>query len=215
MFNTLKEMLTLREMTPQLELKELPYYMERLVFYSNETLSSEYNVLFKEKISARGVIVIAIKKDNSKAIIGKITLRPKDRKDGIYVFGELTFKQQLDIGENIPSNLMNKKVFQVDGVEILKELKRQGYGYLLYFILIRLGYIIICDNVQYLGGQALWKKIANEAKFNNYQVYVMDNGIFRKRNNKYVFYNGTNIQDSELWSNNYEKYHTLFVAVSN
>lgn len=208
-------MLELREMTPQLEPRELPYYMSKMPFYSVDTLKDEYDVLFNQKLSVRGQIVIAIKKDKSHAIIGKAANRPNDKKPGMYIYGRLEFKSGLDIGDNIPSTLISRPTLQIDGVEIFKDFKREGYGYLLYFTLIRHGYAIVCDNTQYLGGQALWKKIAREANFNNYKVYVMDNGIFRRDKGQYVFYDGSNIQDSQLWSNKYERYHTLFVAIGN
>lgn len=213
---TFREFLQINEMSPpQLEPRELPYLMTKMPFYSNDTLKDEFDILSNQAISARGKIIIAIKKDKTFAVIGKVARRPKDKKLGMYIYGRLEFKKPIDIGDSVPTLVQNnmKKVLQVDGVEIIKELKRQGYGYLLYFNLIKSGFILISDNVQYLGGQELWKKIAREAKFDKYKVYILDNGIFRKKDNEKVFYDGSNIKESELWSNQYEKYHTLFVAI--
>lgn len=197
---------------PLLEPKELPFFMSRMPFYSNDTLSDEYLILLKQKVSSRGTLIVAINKDKSTAIIGKVSKRSTDKKEGMYIYGRLEFKSQFDVHDKIiPTS--NGKILQVDGVEIIKELKRQGYGYLLYFNLIKSGYSVICDNTQYLGGKALWKKIANESKFNNYKVYVLDNGTLRKDLNGDLFhYDGSNIMDSDLWSNNYDKFHTLFLA---
>lgn len=215
MFNTFRDFLELREMSPpQYEDKELLYYMDKMDFYSNETLADDFISLLDEKMAAKGHIVVCIRKDRKSAIIGKRVLREHDKKLGIYVFGELEFKKP-DIGDNEPTNIKDSaKVLQVAGVEILRTLKRRGYGYLLYFTLIKSGYIIISDNVQYLGGKELWQKISRESKFSDYKVYVMDDGKYRRDNDRrLIYYNGSNIQDSELWSNRYEHYHTLFVAV--
>ena len=209
------EFLKLNEMSPpMLEPRELPHFMTKMPFYSNDTITDNYIVLHDQKISARGNIIIAIKKDKSSAFIGKTTKRPTDKKLGVYIYGRVEFKTPFDVHDKIIPTT-DGKILQIGGVEIIKELTRQGYGYLLYFNLIKAGYSIICDNTQYFGGQTLWKKIAKESKFNNYKVYVLDNGILRKdANGKLVYYDGSNIEDSDLWSNDYKKYHTLFLATT-
>ena len=60
-----KEFLRLDEMSPRLVDRELPYYMSKMPFYSIDTLNSEFDILINAKMSARGKIVVAIKKDKS------------------------------------------------------------------------------------------------------------------------------------------------------
>jgi len=208
------EFLKLNEMSPILEPKELPHFITKREFYSDDTIDRDFKILFDEKLSIRGNIVILIRNDNTSAVIGKRGLRPNDKKSGIFIFGQLEFKFPVNIHDTIIPKA-NPRILQVDGVEITREMKTKGYGYFLYFTLIKSGYSIISDNVQYLGGQALWKKIAKESKFNIYKVYVLDNGTLRKDGDgKLVYYDGSTIKDSNLWSTNNDKVHTLFLATT-
>ena len=59
------------------------------------------------------------------------------------------------------------------------------------------------------------KKIAQLSGVNNYQVYVLDNGAFRIHDGEYVLYDGSNIDDCELWSLDHTRYNTLFAAICN
>ena len=211
---TFLKLLESNEMSPVLEPKELPHFITKREFYSDDTIGRDFKILFDEKLSNRGNIVILLRNDDTSAVIGKRGIRPNDKKSGVFIFGQLEFKFPVNIHDTIIPKT-NPRLLQVDGVEISSGMKTKGYGYLLYFTLIKSGYSIISDNVQYLGGQALWKKIAKESKFNIYRVYVLDNGTLRKdTNGKLVYYDGSNIKDSDLWSTNNDKIHTLFLATT-
>lgn len=62
--------------------------------------------------------------------------------------------------------------------------------------------IIVSDNLQYVGGKALWKKLA-KTKPNNIKCLVYsekENGKVFENENGIINYNGSNINDSEIWS---------------
>jgi hypothetical protein len=105
---------------------------------------------------------------------------------------------------------------QVDSVEMSKDKKRKGFGYLLYLSLVKKGITLISDNFQYLGGQALWKKMARLSGV-DYTVYLIDDGEVRTGpDGKPLEYNGSNIDDDAIWAEqpSIKKHFTLLVAKS-
>lgn len=191
--------------TPQLEPIDLPHFMHRQ-FHSNRSINSLYNML--KPISN---YCVGISKDNSYAFIGELGIRQEDQVAGAYIYGHIEFKDQLNVSSTIHVDY-GDKVLQVDGVEIVKEYKNRGIGYYLYLTLIHNEYTIICDNLQYLGGQAIWKKIASQSINNQYNVYIIDDEELLMKNGQPVKYDGSNIDDCEIWSTCKDKVYTLLVA---
>jgi hypothetical protein len=214
MSNIFELLQQLNEMSPQIELKELPHFMTKFPFYSETTIKDDFIILEEITNFENESLVVAIAKDKSKAIIGKWDIRSHDNKPGISFFGRLLFKDQLDLSKKDLEDIHPENVVQVDEVEVLEKFKRRGYGFLLYFTLIKNGYTIISDNVQYLvGGQALWKKIAKKSKVEDFKVYILDDADFRTNSNGEILaYDGLNIDDSDLWSPSTKHFYTLFVA---
>lgn len=65
--------------------------------------------------------------------------------------------------------------------------------------------------IRNIGGKELWKKIARLSVNSEYQVFVLDHGQLRLDNNgNPVIYDGNNIDDAELWSENIDNKYTLF-----
>jgi hypothetical protein len=193
---------------PRLEPKELPTVNSGKIrrFNSNETLKVKYNIIAKF-----GKNIVGISKDSSYAFIGEQGTR-EDNVKGAYVLGTIDFKKPLNIS-SIEHIEAPEKVLQVDGVEISKKFQRDGIGYYLYLGLIKAGYVVISDNLQYLGGKAIWKKIAKLAINNNYKVYISDDTELRMKNGQPEVYDGSNIDDAEIWSLNNSKVYTVLVAI--
>lgn len=192
---------------PQLEPKELSTIYSGAVrrFNSQQTIDVKYDIL-----STFGKYLIGISKDKSFAFIGETGTR-EDGVNGAFVLGTIDFKKPLNISslEHVEAP---DHVLQVDGVELAKKYQRDGLGYLLYLGLIKAGYIVISDNLQYLGGQAIWKKIAKLAVNNDYKVYISDDTELRMKDGKPEVYDGSNIDDAEIWTTNKSKVYTLLVA---
>ena len=193
---------------PQLINKELFIPKRKIPFCSDTTLKHDYTIIEDNEN------IIAIKHNEASAIIGFRDIQTGDATTGVKIFGSVEFKtrpeimstEHLDLGRNI---------LQVDGVEVYGENKKRGLGSSLYLALIAEGYTIISDNTQYLGGQALWKKLAKISSVNNFKVYVSIDGEILLENGKPKVYNGSNINDDELWSLDLSKQYTLFIAKPN
>lgn len=200
------------------ELFEMPQVIDRELMTIDSGAYERFNTLATLKAKYRQLIsiekfIVGISKDTSFAFIGEYSNRKEDDEPGAIVYGTVDFKKPVNIS-SIADIDVPKKVLQIDGVEISKKYQRDGIGYYLYLALIKAGYIVISDNLQYLGGKALWKKIAKKAINNNYKVYIADDTELRMKDGKQEEYDGSNIDDAEIWSMNNSKAYTLLVAKS-
>jgi hypothetical protein len=181
-------------------------------FYSLDTLDREFEFIHKGKNSLdNSDFWVVIKKDLSLAAIGTPGKRKSDDKVGMEIIGSIDFKEKPDFSGDRWIDI-KKSVLQVDGVEIGKKSRSKGYGFLLYLALADAGYAIISDNVQYRGGKALWKRIASIIN-NDYAVYVIEDGKVKMEGESPIMYDGKNINDADLWSNDASKRFTLFALV--
>lgn len=193
---------------PRLETRELPTVNSGIYkkFYSNESIKAKYDVLETKPF------IIGISKDKTFAFIGAKGNREDDGVEGAFILGTIDFKKPVNISSTKNVELPERAI-QVDGVEINKINQRRGVGYYLYLALIKAGYAVISDNLQYLGGQAIWKKVAKKAINNKYKVFIMDDEEIRMKDGKPEEYNGTNIDDAEIWSTGQKHVYTLLVAI--
>lgn len=107
-----------------------------------------------------------------------------------------------------------KNPFQVGLVETRDSHLGRGIAKNLYLFLIRIGYELVSDCEQYLGGYWLWKSLSRSDKIN---VYVWDDlkkDYLRDDNGKLIRYNGSNIQEDEIWSTDESKLHTVLVSTA-
>lgn len=192
---------------PQIINKELPVFNlgTHKRFNTFDTLSIKYITIIDQPY------YVGLSKDNSYAIIGEYNNRDYDNAKGVNIIGSIEFKTPLNISST--KLITNAKILQVDGVQVDKDYQRDGIGYYLYFALITAGYAIVSDNIQYLGGQAIWKKIAKLSNIYNYKVYIMDDMVIRTNNGVPVYYDSSNIDDCEIWSTQNNHIHTLLIAV--
>ena len=167
-------------------------------FYSEDTIKRDFDLIDVGTFKGDKTATL-ISKTKKFAVIGKMGVRKEDGKVGLFIIGTVEFKDEPNISYDraIPS----KNALQVDVVEIKQSDKARGFGVLLYCNLVKYGYIIISDNVQYIGGKALWKKIASMSQFKKLDVYVIENGKpVLDETGEPKKYNGTNIDDAEIWA---------------
>lgn len=159
-------------------------------------------------IAKRANIEVVLKDDLSTAMIGAREKR-HDGADGLLVFGQLVFKDRIKIDAK-ESRLMHK-VLQISIVEIARASKMKNLGSFLYSSLVQNGYTIISDGLQYEGGYQLWKKLAR-SHLPNEVVYIMDHGhLMQDENKQPIEYDGSNIPDEQIWSDDSLKRFVLLV----
>jgi hypothetical protein len=178
-------------------------------FFSEASLARNYDFIHRGTSLGGTDYWVVLKKDSSMAALGF----PGQRSDGAFgmdVIGTLEFKSHNLSG--LKTITAGKNVLQVGLAHIVPKHQSQGWGLYLYTSLAAAGYIVISDNLQYLGGQAIWKRLAHQSLHDNYSVYVIDQGEVRLgTDGQPVLYDGSNIDDSGLWSEDATSKYTLFV----
>ena len=111
-----------------------------------------------------------------------------------------------------------KHELQVDTVYTHPDYRTLFVSGILYIVLARYGYSIVSDFSQYLGGQALWKKIATLSEARNYSVFIWldeEQDWVRDSAGALVKYNASNIADDKIWLDisEHHKATTLFCLV--
>jgi hypothetical protein len=111
----------------------------------------------------------------------------------------------------VPNDIKNP--LQVQLVYTATEFEHNGIASYLYATIIKNGYTIVSDEVQYLGGYKLWKKMANQAKLYDYKIRIWnkDNGYLKDDNDQIIEYDSTNIDDSLIWKENTIGRKTLII----
>jgi hypothetical protein len=98
----------------------------------------------------------------------------------------------------------NKDCSKISYVDTDQDFEGHGLAGILYILTAKVtNNVILSDNIQFLGGHLLWKKLARTANVNNYVVNVINShtGEFISDvNGEPINYDSTNIQDSEIWS---------------
>lgn len=189
---------------------ELPVDDVQVSIMSANTLKREYDMLGEFSVGSDRVVG-AIKKNHKSAIIGHMVQRD-DGVPSMRVVTTLTFHEQPNLGE------IAGKALQVDTVVSTDEARGGGYGYSLYKMLLNSGFTLASDNVQYVGGIELWKKIIRRSARDLHNVYILQNGkLLRDEKGQVIVYDGSNVPDDVIWSTNKrseQHYYTLLVAVN-
>ena len=187
---------------------ELPVSDVKVMIMSVDTLDREYDMLSNMKVGNMRVAA-AIKKNKQSAIIGELTQRD-DGVPSLRIMTTLTFHENADLGE------AGGTALQVDTVITTDSAKGAGFGYQLYKALLNAGYTLASDNVQYIGGKELWKKIVHRAARDGHSVMILQRGKYlRDAEGNPVIYNGLNVRDDVIWSQDKrseDHYYTLLVA---
>ena len=202
----------LLEMAPVFKNSEADTLSLHQLFLTDEAMKRDFSII--SNISVGGSdYVIALRNSGAIAVIGKTGKRKLDGKPGIEIIGDVEFKHKQTIS-GLNSFPTNDKILQVSTV-VEPSFRTFGFGFYLYLTLAKAGYMIVSDNTQYIGGKVLWKKIAAKVLKDDYAVYVLDHGEVRLDDKgDPVVYDGSNIDDAELWSENVNKKYTLFALRS-
>lgn len=194
---------------PILKPDELPAKLAR-PFYTLRSLDRNYETIHKGVTVEGQQYWCVLRKDKHSASIGI----PGQRDDGAWgldIIGTVDFKPTALLSGRKDFNIPGS-VLQVSLVEVVPKRQGRGWGLYLYTALAEAGYVIISDNTQYIGGQSLWKRIAADTLRNKYTVYILRDGEpIEDESGDLVAYDGTNIDDAELWSTNANNKYTLFV----
>lgn len=168
----------------------------RYRFYSDDTIQREFLILAKNNVDGQTILTL-IKKDYSFAVIGERASRPSDNVKGIKLIGHLDFKSTVD-WEYWPKEayVVDQRILQVDGVQVLNAEKMRGFAKLLYESIVDAGYVLVSDTTQYIGGRKLWEKLATSSKHN---VLLVKNGHLILDDNHPLVYNGTNYPADVIW----------------
>lgn len=192
---------------PTLINKELSVYKDRFQpFYSSDSVEKMFDVVWRQSDKPESYCVL-IEKDRTFAVWGIMTTDPKrEGVEGVEIISIVDFKDGLNIKTTIPFDPAN--TLQIDLVQTTKRSQQAGIATELYLKLAHAGFTIISDNEQWIGGMKLWKKLA--------KVSVLDKHakVFLLRYNKLKPYNGINIPDDEIWSEDSKHKYTLFVLKS-
>jgi hypothetical protein len=203
----------LLEMVPVFKNSEADTLSLSQLFFTDESISRDFSIIGIAKINNIEYKIV-LKKSQGIAFIGEKGKRKLDGKPGIEIIGDVEFKHKQTIS-GLKSFPPNDKILQVRTVVIEPNNRIIGLGFYLYLTLAKAGYMIVSDNTQYIGGKALWKKITAKVLKDDYAVYVLDHGEVRLDDKgDPIVYDGSNIDDAELWSENVDKKYTLFALRS-
>lgn len=193
---------------PVLRKTELPP-REARPFFSEASLARNYEFIHRSTTHNGTDYWVVIKKDRTIAAIGF----PGQRDDGTFgmdVIGTLEFRPPTISSKRVLS--VPDSALQVGLAHVVPRHQGLGWGLYLYTALADAGYVIISDNLQYLGGQAIWKRIAKQTMVGGYQVFVVDDGEIRvDADGNPLVYDGSNIDDSGIWSEDAVKKYALFI----
>jgi hypothetical protein len=194
---------------PVLKQDELPVKIAR-PFYTLQLVERNHETIHKGTTTENQQYWCVLRKNKQSASIGILGQRD-DGAWGLDILGTVDFKPTTLLSGRKEFNIPGS-VLQVGLVEVVPNRQGRGWGLYLYTALAEAGYVIISDNTQYIGGQASWKRIAADTLHNKYKVYVLKDGepLVDKMGNL-VTYDGTNIDDAQLWSANADNKYTLFV----
>jgi hypothetical protein len=178
-------------------------------FYTMQSIERSYDAIYKGVTLEGQQYWCLLRKDKQSASIG-IPGQRDDGAHGLDVIGNVDFKPTTILSGRRDFTIP-KSVLQVSLVEIVPKRQSRGWGLYLYTALAEAGYVVVSDNTQYIGGQALWKRIASDTLHNKYRVYIIKNGEpLTNDAGNLIEYDGSNIDDAQLWSTNSDHKYTLF-----
>jgi len=177
---------------------------------SVDTLDRDWTLL-ADRTEGNTHIIAALHNNKHGAIVG-YRIKRDDGVDAIKVVVNMSFHDATseELGEAGGNAL---QVYTVRTTE--DENKGAGYGYFLYKALLDKGYTVVSDNVQYIGGKAIWMKIVKRSARDLHCVYILQRGKYmRDSSGKPIVYDGSNIPDDVIWGkpNSEDHFYTLLVA---
>ncbi len=197
--------------------QEMPYIhagsMEREAFWnsfiSNTSLVRLYGPLGAIQAGSEYVELHNLK--NHPRVIGTVKAQ-KDGEESNRIVFSLRFKVHHTL-VNVPPGVDEARVIQVDKVSTERALEGMGIASYAYSELVKLGHVILSDTSQFDEGRRLWVRMATKAHLRNYEIFVLDDEFgFIERDGKPVVYDGSNIDDAEIWTTG-EDYSGAYVLL--
>ena len=168
-------------------------------FISIDTMDRKYDIIdqFRVATEPNVLFVVAISKAKQMAGIFFHTKTTENR-DVMGVACLVYFKQPVI---NHPPDDMKGHILQIDRVATVSRYEGSDFATRLYVTLVKLGYIVVSDVVQYKGGMMLWKKLARQTLSGRYLVHIFDREMndYLRDNNQILSYNGNNLPDDNIW----------------
>lgn len=193
-------------------LSEMPYLhrgsmaLTKQTTYSGEALIRDFDFLFTYYFSSVGSIRVCMHKHTNKIVGMETNRNAQDRYNCVFA---LLFKDQVTFSYDLSKDGIHGKILQVDHVELHHRYQLTGFASSIYQELVDNGMVIVSDGTQYEPAKGMWKKLAKS----NYDVIVFDcdYGPFKDENGKIIRYDGTNMPDSDIWSegSDYDGYNRL------
>ncbi len=201
-------------------LNEMPYVHDgkmkrepfKNTFLSDSSLERNYAMLGFIEIEDE-LVDLHILKDDPPCVKGTIKAKKTDGEDSNRVIFALRFKQKHTLVK-IPKEVKSEKILQVDKVSIDSTFEGNGLASFVYASLIKRGFQVLSDTSQFTDGKMLWKKMASKAKLRDYKIFVLDDEYgFIQENGEPLQYDGSNIDDSKLWTtgDDLSGEHLLFI----
>jgi len=183
---------------------------------SLSTVKRNYKVLNTETIKGEEIFYLLL---NGETLAGvfikqKNKTPPEDDHDVKFEIGLRLFFKKVKTLINIPNDLKDKKILQVNYVEADDAYEGAGIASKLYVELVKAGYAVISDTAQFDGGVNLWKKLAKNVVKSGVVVRLLDDdehGYLKDKSGKVITYDAKNIDDKEIWSSDLDlsKEHIL------
>jgi len=182
---------------------------------SLSSVKRNYKTLNTNIIKGKEVKFLLINAETSAGVFIKQKNKtpPEDDHDIKFEIGLRLFFKRVKTLVNIPDDLKNKKILQVDYVEADDAYEGIGIASKLYVELVKAGYAVISDTAQFDGGVNLWKKLAKNAVKAGVVVRLLNDelGYLKDKSGKVISYDSKNINDKEIWSSDldFSKEHIL------
>lgn len=159
-------------------------------FHSRVAFERIYSVVDATRLN--GVLFFFCVMKHFSPVIARVFV---EENGGFLCVAEVKFKKTLTFKPSPVKNLI-----QVHSANTAEEYQSFGLVSHLYVSLIAKGYAVASDATQFTPGANLWKHIARESTMRGLKVRLFNGEEFMKKNGKDVIYNGSNVDDSLIWS---------------
>lgn len=178
------------------EMKREPF---KNTFISTQALTRTYANLGAIEIADEYVELHILDADHPR-VIGTIKAKKEGGEQSNRVIFSLRFKTAHTLVK-VPDSVQELSIVQVDKVSIDREFQSFGIASYAYSLLAKRGFTILSDTSQFMDGKMLWKQMATRAHLNSYKIYVLDDEYgFKEVNGVPIIYDGSNIDDSKIWT---------------
>lgn len=189
---------------PQLmswELDRTKLHNRGYTFMSFKAVDRLYDMLDTSKllIINNTPVYIALSKKHYMCSAFVKNIKPETDEPALQLISQVSFYHQPGPFTKLPTSIKNP--LQVSNVFTEPEWENRGVAQFMYATLVRHGFTIVSDRVQYLGGKELWQAMVRKAHLKDYSItiYNEDAGFVKDSSGIILNYNASNIDDSVIW----------------